>query len=149
MSDTKFNRRYLLIYTAAFALLGFLIFLPFLTAGKSLVGNGDGQSQYILQLRYMGEWLRETVRGFFHGRWIPRAYDYTIGMGDDINSVVRFHPLDYLSVFVPARYTEQLYAFLILLRLYLAGLSFSLYAFYWKRKGTLTGQGNTRFPMIP
>ncbi len=136
MSDTKFNRRYLLIYTAAFALLGFLIFLPFLTAGKSLVGNGDGQSQYILQLRYMGEWLRETVRGFFHGRWIPRAYDYTIGMGDDINSVVRFHPLDYLSVFVPARYTEQLYAFLILLRLYLAGLSFSLYAFYWKRKGT-------------
>ena len=136
MHDTRISRRYVLIYTAAFALVALAVFFPFLTAGKSLVGNGDGQSQYILQLRYMGEWLRETARGFLHGNFALRTYDFTIGMGDDINAVVRFHPLDYLSVFIPAGYTEQLYAFLILLRLYLAGLAFSLYAFYWKAEGT-------------
>ena len=135
MRDTRINRRYVLVYTAVFALVSLLVFLPFLTAGKSFVGNGDGQSQYILQLRYMGEWLRETAQNFLHGRFSVRTYDFTIGMGDDINSVVRFHPLDYLSVFVPAAYTEQLYAFLIFLRLYLAGIAFSLYAFHWKAEG--------------
>ncbi len=124
-----------MVYTAAFAILALAVFFPFLTSGKSMVGNGDGQSQYILQLRYMGEWLRETFQNFLHGNFTLRTYDFTIGMGDDINSIVRFHPLDYLSVFVPAAYTEQLYAFLIFLRLYLAGLAFSLFGFYWKRNG--------------
>ena len=135
MRERRWNRRYFLVYTAAFALLALAVFFPFLTSSKSMVGNGDGQSQYILQLRYMGEWLRETVRNFLHGNFALRTYDFTIGMGDDINAVVRFHPLDYLSVFVPAAHTEGLYAFLILLRMYLAGISFSLYAFYWKQEG--------------
>lgn len=132
MQENKFNRRYLLFYTAAFLLISLAVFLPFLTEGKSFVGKGDGLSQYILQLRYMGQWLRQTVRDFLHGDFTLRSYDFTIGMGDDIGSIVRFHPLDYLSVFVPASGTETLYAFLIFLRLYLAGLSFSLYVFHWK-----------------
>ena len=131
MRETKFNRKYLLIYTAAFLVLGLAVFLPFLAGGKSLVGNGDGQSQYILQLRYMGQWLRQTLRDFAHGDFVLRSYDYTIGMGEDIGSIVRFHPLDYLSVFVPASGTETLYAFLIFLRMYLAGIAFSLYVFHW------------------
>ena len=135
MRETRFNRKYLLVYSAVFALLALAVFLPFVTAGKSMVGNGDGQSQYILQLRYMGEWLRETAQNILHGNFALRTYDFTIGMGDDINAIVRFHPLDYLSVFVPAAHTEGLYTFLILLRMYLAGISFSLYAFYWRKSG--------------
>ena len=135
MSDTRINRRYILVYSAAFVLLGTAVFFPFLTAGRSFVGKGDGLSQYILQLRYMGEWLRECAGNLLHGNLALRSYDFTIGMGDDINAVVRFHPLDYLSVFVPASYTEQLYTCLIFLRLYLAGIAFSLYAFYWKKRG--------------
>ena len=135
MSDTRITRRYILVYSAAFALLGIAVFFPFLTAGRSFVGKGDGLSQYILQLRYMGEWLRECAGNILHGNFALRSYDFTIGMGDDINAVVRFHPLDYLSVFVPASRTEQLYTFLIFLRLYLAGIAFSLYAFYWRRRG--------------
>ena len=61
MSETRITKKYLMIYTLAFLALGFLVFLPFLTAGKSLVGNGDGVSQYILQLRYTGQWLREAA----------------------------------------------------------------------------------------
>lgn len=136
MRDTKINRRYLLVYTAVFAALALAVFFPFLTSGKSFVGNGDGKSQYILQLRYMGEWLRECLDNFMHGNFALRTYDFTIGMGDDINSIVRFHPLDYLSVFVPAQYTEQLYAVLIFLRLYIAGIAFSVFGFHWKRSGS-------------
>ena len=138
MRETRFNKKYLLVYTAAFLALSLAVFFPFLMEGKSMVGNGDGLSQYILQLRYMGQWLRQTVRDFLRGDFMLRSYDFTLGMGEDISSIVRFHPLDYLSVFVPASGTEALYAFLIFLRLYLAGIAFSLYMFYWKCPGIRT-----------
>ncbi len=142
MRETRFNRRYLLVYSAAFLALSLVVFLPFLTGGKSLVGNGDGQSQYILQLRYMGQWLRQTVSNFLRGDFELRSYDFTIGMGEDVGSIIRFHPLDYLSVFVPASGTETLYAVLILLRLYLAGLAFSVFVFFWKCPGTMALAGS-------
>ncbi len=129
MSERRRCGRYLLVYTVLFAALCFIVFLPFLLSGKSLIGKGDGQSQYILQLEYMGRYLREWVSGIFKGDFIPRRYDFTIGMGDDISSVVRFHPLDFLSVFVPSAYTEVLYHVLIFLRLYLAGIAFSAFLF--------------------
>lgn len=88
-------------------------------------------SQYIVYLRYMGQYLRDAVRQIFHGSFSLPSYDFSIGMGDDIGQVVRFHPLDFLSVFVPASYTEILYEFILILRFYLAGLSFSVFAFSW------------------
>ena len=127
MSDRKRRWKYLLEYTVLFTAVSLIVFLPFLLSGKSLVGKGDGQSQYILQLEYMGRYLREWFSGILKGDFIPRRYDFTIGMGDDISSVVRFHPLDFLSVFVPSAHTEALYHVLIFLRLYLAGIAFSAF----------------------
>ncbi len=123
----------MLVYTVLFAVLCTLVFLPFILSGKSMIGQGDGQSQYILQLEYMGRYLREWASGILHGDFVPARYDFTIGMGDDINSVVRFHPLDFLSALVPSSGTETLYHVLIFLRMYLAGLAFSVLAFSWKR----------------
>ena len=133
MDRRRITGKYMAVYTATFAVLCAVVFLPFALAGKSLIGNGDGQSQYILQLAYMGRWLREALAGFLHGDFTPACYDLAIGMGDDINAVVRFHPLDFLSVLVPEAGTEILYHVLIFLRLYLAGLTFSAFAFAWRR----------------
>ena len=133
MDRRRITGKYLAVYTATFAVLCAVVFLPFALAGKSLIGNGDGQSQYILQLAYMGKWLRGAFAGILHGDFTPACFDLAIGMGDDINAVVRFHPLDFLSVFVPEAGTEILYHALIFLRLYLAGLTFSAYAFAWRR----------------
>lgn len=123
----------MIMYTLLFAVIFFCTFLPYITEGKNLIGKGDGQSQYILQLRYMGEWLRSSLSGFLSGDFHPDRFDFTIGMGDDIGAVVRFHPLDFLSVFVPGRYTEALYCAITILRSYLAGLGLSAYLFHFKR----------------
>ena len=133
MNRGKIDRNYIIRYTVLFLVLCLLVYLPFILEKKSFIGEGDGMSQYILQLRYMGQWLRETLSNLLHGDFSMRTYDFTLGMGDDINAIVRFHPLDFLSVFVPAAYTEILYVFLIFLRLYIAGLAFAAYAFYWKK----------------
>ncbi|MCI6699714.1 MAG: YfhO family protein [Lachnospiraceae bacterium] len=141
MSDRKKYGKYLLIYTALFSIIFLLVFSPFLLEGKNLIGKGDGQSQYILQLRYMGEWLRKTAGGFLHGDFHPDRFDYTIGMGDDINAVVRFHPLDFLSIFVPASGTEALYCVLTVLRCFLAGLSLSAFVFHFRKSQTAALSG--------
>lgn len=135
MSSKKRYAKYLLIYTILFAAVFSCVFLPYQREGKSLIGLGDGQSQYILHLRYMGEWLRKTIRGFLSGDFHPDRFDYTIGMGDDIDAVVRFHPLDFLSVFFPTSRTTFLYDLLTVLRCYLAGLSMSAYLFHFRRDG--------------
>lgn len=135
-SRAGFIKKYLLHYTAVVLLAGLLAYLPFFSGGKSLVHGVDAESQYILFLRYFGIWLRQCVRGLFHGDPVPQMYDFAIGMGDDVNALVRFHPLDFLSVFVPASMTEGFYSFLTLLRLYLAGLAFSAYVFFFDRKGS-------------
>lgn len=141
MSDRKKYGKYLLVYTALFSIIFLLVFSPFLLQGKNLIGKGDGQSQYILQLRYMGEWLRKTAGGFLHGDFHPDRFDYTIGMGDDIDAVVRFHSLDFLSIFVPASGTEALYCVLTVLRCFLAGLSLSAFVFHFRKSRTAALSG--------
>ncbi len=131
MREKRTICKYLLKYTIVFALFCAGAFWVFALAGKSFVWNQDGGTQYVPYLSYMGSYLRDFLRRAFHGDFTIQMFDFTIGYGDDVGSVVRAHPLDFLSVFVPSRYTEQLYVFLIFLRMYLAGLSFSLYCRYW------------------
>ncbi len=128
-------------YTILFCICASLSFLPYIFLGRSFVYRVDGASQYIVYLRYMGQFLRDWISGFFHGDFTPQMYDFSIGMGDDINAIVRFHPLDFLSVFVPGRYTEYLYDAILLIRYYLSGLSFCAFALYWKdRRSAGTGE---------
>lgn len=130
----RLNRRYVRNYTVIFLILALAVYFPFLISGKSLIWTTDGKAQYYPYLYYMGNAVRDFIQGLFHGDWIPKMYDFAIGMGDDVNAVIRFHPLDFLSTVVPGRYTEYLYQFLVLFRIYLAGLAFSAFCFYWNKK---------------
>ncbi len=106
-----------------------LVFLPFWLTHRSLIKKVDGMSQYIVYLRYMGQYLRRVLSNLAHGSFALPSYDFSIGMGDDIGQIVRFHPFDFLSVFVPSAYTEALYEVILVLRFYAAGLAFSVFAF--------------------
>ena len=132
MSD-RVDRAFVIRYTLLFLGMAGLVFFPFILSRRSLVNKVDGFSQYIVYLRYMGQYLRSAVRQLLHGSFRLPSYDFSIGMGDDIGQIVRFHPLDFLSVFVPASCTEALYAVILILRFFAAGLSFSFYAFSWNR----------------
>ena len=122
-------RSYLIRYTALFLGMTLLVFLPFWLTHRSLIKKVDGMSQYIVYLRYMGQYLRRVLSNLAHGSFALPSYDFSIGMGDDIGQIVRFHPFDFLSVFVPSAYTEALYEVILVLRFYAAGLAFSVFAF--------------------
>ena len=134
---------YILCYTAFFALCALAVFCHFIIRDKSLVwcgqsGNIDGISQHYIALSYWGTYLRSIVRTLFtEGRLSIPLFDTSIGMGSDVIQTLSYYvigdPLTLVSAVVPRAYTEYLYNFLIIFRLYLAGLSFSAFALHLKK----------------
>ena len=138
----KERLRYYSLYTVFFAVLSFLVFFIFIKNGRSFVyeSNGeDGIAQHYMSLVYLGNYLRDILHNLFinHQLIIPQ-WDMTLGLGADVITTMNYYvlgdPLNLLAVFVSPEKTEYLYTFLIVLRIYLAGLVFSVYCRHWNFK---------------
>lgn len=131
-----------------FLLMCIVAFLPFFTEGKSFVwgaGVEDGLSQHFSALTYYGEALREFFRNLLAGHPKLVMWDMSLGYGADILSTLNYYaigdPLNLLYGFVSPKNTETMYDFMILLRMYLAGITFIMYARKMKKRsyGTVIG----------
>lgn len=131
------NADFYLLYTIAFAGIALFLYMRFYLNGKSLIWSHDGVPQHLNSLAYYGRYLRKILHTLFieHKLSIP-MWDLNIGYGSDILTTLHYYvigdPLTLLSVFFKSSQTEFLYEFLIFLRIYLAGIAFSRYAFYHK-----------------
>ena len=136
------------VYTLMFLLMCIGAFLPFFTEGKSFVwgaGVEDGLSQHFSALAYYGEALREFFRNLLAGHPKLVMWDMSLGYGADILSTLNYYaigdPLNLLYGFVSPKNTETMYDFMIVLRMYLAGITFIMYARKMKKRsyGTVIG----------
>jgi len=142
----KKKLRFVLGYTLVFALTAFLVYVPFLIYGKGFVKYIDSLYQHFNAFRYFGEYLRGIINTLLtsHKLVIPQWHT-TMGYGADTITSLTYYcigdPIALLSVFFTPALSEYGYAFTILLRLYLAGLTFSLYARHMGANdfGRLTG----------
>lgn len=106
--------------------------------------QGDNINQHYTALTYIGKWYRQIIRNIFihHDFNIP-LYDFDLQYGADIISTFSHYgigdPFNILSAVVPAKYTEYLFWFLMVLRTYVMGIAFSKYSFY---------RGNSRFSTL-
>lgn len=129
-------------YTLLFILTAALTYVYFVINGKTFVWHVDGYDQHMVALTYYGQWLRQIFRSIFidHTFTIP-MWNFTIGYGGDVLTTFNYYvigdPLNVLSIFVPTKYTEFLYDFLVLVRMYLAGLFFM----YYTRERGVKGNG--------
>ena len=135
-------RKLLLIYTLVFCLFFSAAFFMFARAQHTFIWNVDGGPQYVPYLAYIGMYLRDFFGKLFTGHFAHRMIDFSIGMGSDVGAVFRPHPLDFLSVFVPADKTEILYQAIMILRMYLGGLSFIAFCRYLKKPDTAALAGS-------
>ena len=141
------KRRYYAAFTALFMLTALLVLSWFLFTGRSLIYESDGWSQYYKAHVYYGRYLRQILRTLFsEGRLVLPAWDPAIGEGADVLGTLHYYvmgdPIALLTVLIPSRFMHLWYGFSILLRLSLAGLSFSVLCFGMKlenRFGILTG----------
>lgn len=136
------------VYTLMFLLMCIVAFLPFFTEGKSFVwgaGVEDGLSQHFSALAYYGEALREFFCNLLAGHPKLVMWDMSLGYGADILSTLNYYaigdPLNLLYGFVSPKNTETMYNFMIVLRMYLAGITFIMYARKMKKRsyGTVIG----------
>lgn len=135
------KRTYFLCFSFIFFIAILCFYAVFFLNIKSFIWDKDprdGLVQHYNALMYYGNYLRNIIKSiiFEHQLSIP-MWDFSLGYGADVFATMHYYiigdPLNLLSVFVTPQFTEYLYMFLIVLRLYLAGLAFSYYCFYNKR----------------
>ena len=145
----KKQRRYCyVLYTVLFLMMSMAAFLPFFMEGKSFVwgaGIEDGLSQHFSALAYYGEMLRGFFKNLISGHPKLIMWNMSLGYGADIITTLNYYaigdPLNLLYGFVPVKHTEAMYNFMIIFRMYLAGIAFILYARKMKKRsyGTVIG----------
>lgn len=128
--------QWLLYYSVTFTITCLFIYMLQIFYNRSFIytqsGIGDGLLQHYTVLMYYGKWLRSILSNIFiKHRFSIQNWDMSIGLGADVASTFHYYglgdPLNLLAVFVPAVHTEALYNFLVLFRLYLAGVTFWIY----------------------
>ena len=133
----------LLVYTAAFSLLAVVVFGWFAIFDKSMIlSTGDAKVQHYPALVYVGLWGRRLLRNILlYGNSSIPMWDFSIGYGSDALTTFHYYglgdPLNWLSVITPVEYTEYLYGFLIILRMYIAGIGFYRLCRYFRIKTTV------------
>lgn len=124
-SKSKLFRQYTLI----FIITALLFYLYFFISGKTFISTADAWRQHYVAFVYFGQYVRRVIKTLFtlHKLVLP-SWSFSIGYGGDILTTLNYYaigdPLDLLSVIVPSEYASYAYSFLIVFRLYLAGLFF-------------------------
>ena len=121
--------KFLISYSLIFAVIAVFLFVGYFLNGNTFVHQTDGYAQHYRALLYYGEYLREIARNILSGNWVIPTWDFAIGMGGDIITTMQHYclgePLSLLAAIVPQRFTWLLFGVLIIIRLYLSGLTFA------------------------
>lgn len=128
------KNNYYIIYTAFFAITAFLVFSWFILADRTFIWESDGWNQHYKALVYFAKYMRSIARNlvFEHSLIIPN-WDFSFGEGNDVLGTLHYYvigdPFNVLSVLVPTKYLSYYYDFMIMLRIYFAGITFSMLCF--------------------
>lgn len=128
-----------LYYTFCFLILMTFLIGIFYFNGKSFIEGeaADALTQHYNYFLYIGQWYRQILHNIFieHNFLIP-LWDISFGYGGDIISQLHYYvfgdPLMLLSILFNEQTGEFGFSLIIILRIYLSGLSFLLYTNYMK-----------------
>lgn len=129
------RKNYWKVYVLSFCVVAFISLFVYPSNGRSLVWSVDGLEQYYPFFVFEGQWIREIFQNLFAGQGLQiPLWTHSLGYGIDIPSTldVFFDPLNLLSALCPEQYSEYLFQFLVVFRLFLAGAAFSLFTLRFK-----------------
>ncbi len=123
------------IYTALFLLIACIVFSIFIINKRSFIWQTDGLKQHYIILRDFNQNVREFLKNPSNG---VDLFSWNMGLGLDVIGQYSYYvlgdPFAYLSLLFPMEALEYAYTFLILLRIYCAGLAFMFYCKHHKSK---------------
>ena len=135
--DAKRQRRaYWITYTITFIVMTIASLNVYLLNGLSIVWNVDGLEQFYPYFVYEGTWLREIASNIASGNFEVPMWSFDLGYGADLLAEmdVFYDPLNLISFFFAEESSEWAFQFLIILRWFLAGVSFSLFSLHFKNE---------------
>lgn len=130
----KFDKiKYYLLYTVIFFFASAIIFLPFLIKGNNFISSADGFNEYYPTYIYVGQYIRNVFKCIITHNSIP-TFDFSIGWGNDIITTLNYFGLgdifNITAALTSAQHSETLLTLTILLKIYVAGISFSIWGRY-------------------
>lgn len=128
---------YYILYTLIFICLFILCFGIYLIAyKKSFFRLYDGFDQHYVSFLYLGRWGRSIVKNLFlHHKLVIPLWNQAIGYGADIPTSLGAYlwdPFNWISFFIPSRYSELGYDIMIISKFYACGIAYSIFAFHRK-----------------
>ena len=124
---------HIIIYTVLFLAVFSSMFVTFILKGRSFVWELDGYTQHLKTLMYIRKYYTEAITSGH----LP-SYDFNLGFGGNVFTTLTYYgffdPINQLSILVPFKYTDYLYSFLVVLRVYLSGLSFIFMCRYFGKR---------------
>ena len=114
-----------LCYTLLFLLC--LAELMYLMRDRSFIRKADANHQHYQAVVFYGWWLRQGIKRILSGRGSFLPWSLKIGLGADVVTTLHYYalgdPLMLLSALFTRHTAESFYSFIVVFRLYLAGLS--------------------------
>lgn len=125
----KTSSKVYLNYTLAFLVVAFFVYGTYLITGHELIWYLDGANQHLPLLQN----FRSAVLDFLHHPFEPlEQWSFKMGLGSDTFQVYSYYSLgdifSYLIILFPASKIVLGYQYLIVFRLYCAGLAFCFLA---------------------
>ena len=139
-SEVNFRKNliYFIIYSGLFLLVFLGAYFAFDEYGLSFVQYPDGFHQYYPKMVYIDNFFKEIAANFAKGNFIIPQFDLNIGLGEDVFSImgtwIMDFPFSVFSQFVKENDFEKVYAFHVIFKMYLAGVTFSYVCIKWEKR---------------
>lgn len=100
---------------------------------NSFIWTADGFNQFYPVLCYTSQWLRKC---FIEKTFLQ--FDFTVGIGEGVIPILNMYgfgdPFLLFSAFIPDNMMPFYASFLVILKIYISGISFSIYCLYKGKK---------------
>ena len=130
-------KKYVFVYTGLFMIWLSCVLLWYRAMGKLPFRKVDGTEQIYISFVYIGSWFRQIFRNIFlEHRFVIPLWDSSIGFGQDVWNTFTMmlgDPLNWISAFIPRRFAETGFAWLLYVKIYLSGLAYMAYAYHKKK----------------
>ncbi len=118
-----------LTYTGAFIVCAFVAFMWHILSGRTFMWFNDGYEQHYKVMLFYSEFLKDALKNLLHGNLSDiSSYSFLIGEGGDVLGILNYYgvgdPLLLITIFFSASNMYVCYCTIVLIRLFLSGLSF-------------------------
>lgn len=118
-------------FCLAFGMLASMYVSVLVSKGKTFIWRPDGEDLYVTIMYYTRDYILGVLNTLFTtGQFVLPQFDFSIGQGAGVLSVLHVNPFFLLAILFPKSMLEQVYGFYAIGQLFIAALAFRYFVSY-------------------